>query len=155
MCARARAHFFRVGVDICVYAYFCLFDGFDRISERTSESVTMQTLINVTGAGRRSLHWKRILLLLLRSILHAKINVAFHGEVGSPPQGLRLTPQLLAQVRRLRPGLTSLFCKGGARLKDVIRGLDAGATRALICAGNLDPVETGQEQNSESELSVT
>ena len=35
---------------------------------------------------------------------------------------------------------TSLFCKGWARLKDVLRSLDAGATRALDCAGDLDPV---------------
>ena len=49
----------------------------------------------------------------------------------------------------LEPGLTSVVCKGGARLK-AVSGLrvDAGAAWTLVInkqAGNLHPVEVGQE----------
>ena len=55
------------------------------------------------------------------------------------------TPQLPLQVHRLWPELASQVSIGGARLKDVLRVLDACATGALVCAGNLDPVKVSQE----------
>lgn len=80
---------------------------------------------------------------MIRLVAMAKSAVRCRDSIG---------PHSFSQlVHQLWPCLTSLLCKGGARLKDVLRRLDAHAIRACICAEDLDGEEVGQEPTMTSQ----
>ena len=74
-----------------------------------------------------------LLLLLLRSQVMSDVQSSVDDEARRLHEGGPYrSPQLLREVHSLGPSLTSDALVCWAVLKNVVRSLDAGATRALI-----------------------